>query len=160
MADEPQPEKIWDEYDWERFLQQQDRKTEKYMELLEKYIDHPERDQIIAREMGWTHLLNDDGERWAEEVEELFEEEMQAVSTTERAMMMTMPTRTNPKTMITKSTRFTRQRSRSRSGSISFSTNARKFSSTPQPSSSRRRLRFAVRSWQPPSATMISTRSA
>src|SRR5829696_2463953 len=77
MADAEEPDKIWDEYDWERFLQQQDRKTEKYMELLEKYIDHPERDQIIAREMGWTHLLNDDGERWAEEVEELFEEEMQ-----------------------------------------------------------------------------------
>ena len=62
--------------DWERFLQQQDRKTEKYMELLEKYIDHPDRDQIIAKEMGWTHLLNEDGERWAEEVEEMFEEEM------------------------------------------------------------------------------------
>src|SRR6185436_3887173 len=77
MADEPQPEKIWDEYDWERFLQQQDRKTEKYMELLEKYIDHPDRDQIIAREMGWNHLLNEGGERWAEEVEEMFEEEMQ-----------------------------------------------------------------------------------
>jgi phage pi2 protein 07 len=78
MADDPQPEKIWDEYDWERFLQQQDRKTERYMELLEKYIDHPDRDQIIAREMGWTHLLNEDGERWAEEVEEMFEEEMNA----------------------------------------------------------------------------------
>jgi hypothetical protein len=76
MADESQPEKIWDEYDWERFLQQQDRKTEKYMELLEKYIDHPERDRIIAREMGWTHLLNEDGERWAEEVQEMFEEEI------------------------------------------------------------------------------------
>jgi len=78
MADEHQPDKVWDEYDWERFLQQQDRKTEKYMELLEKYIDHPQRDQIIAREMGWTHLLNEDGERWAEEVEELFEEEMES----------------------------------------------------------------------------------
>src|SRR4051812_12908204 len=77
MADEQQPDRVWDEYDWERFLQQQDRKTEKYMELLEKYIDHPERDQIIAREMGWTHLLNEDSERWAEEVEELFDEEMQ-----------------------------------------------------------------------------------
>jgi hypothetical protein len=76
MADDPQPERIWDEYDWERFLQQQDRKTERYMELLEKYIDHPDRDQIIAREMGWTHLLDEDGERWAEEVEEMFEEEM------------------------------------------------------------------------------------
>jgi hypothetical protein len=79
MADDAQPEKIWDEYDWERFLQQQDRKTEKYMELLEKYIDHPDRDQIIAREMGWTHLLNEDGERWAEEVEDMFDEEMEGL---------------------------------------------------------------------------------
>jgi len=30
-------------------------------ELLEKYIDHPERDQIIAREMGWHHLLGEVG---------------------------------------------------------------------------------------------------
>jgi hypothetical protein len=71
--DEP-PEKIWDEYDWERFLQQQDQKTEKYMELLEKYIDDPNRDQIIAREMGWFHLLDKDGEKWAEEVDSHFEE--------------------------------------------------------------------------------------
>src|SRR6266436_3798889 len=35
-----EPEKTWDEYDWERFLQKQDHKTEKYMELMEKYIDH------------------------------------------------------------------------------------------------------------------------
>ncbi len=56
-----QPERVWDEYQWERFLQQQDRKTEQYMELLEKYMDHPERDQIIAREMGWSHLDGDGG---------------------------------------------------------------------------------------------------
>ena len=31
-----EPGRAWDEYDWERFLQQQDHKTEKYMELLEK----------------------------------------------------------------------------------------------------------------------------
>ncbi len=75
MPDEnEQPEKIWDEYDWERFLQQQDQKTEKYMELLEKYIDDPNRDQIIAREMGWYHLLDKDGEKWAEEVDSHFDE--------------------------------------------------------------------------------------
>jgi hypothetical protein len=74
MPDDEPPEKIWDEYDWERFLQQQDQKTEKYMELLEKYIDHPERDQIIAREMGWYHLLDQDGEKWAEEVDSHFDE--------------------------------------------------------------------------------------
>lgn len=54
-----EPGRAWDEYDWERFLQQQDHKTERYMELLEKYIDDPQRDQIIAREMGWTHLIHD-----------------------------------------------------------------------------------------------------
>jgi hypothetical protein len=77
MGDEPQPEKIWDEYDWERFLQQQDRKTERYMELLERYIDDPNRDQIIAKEMGWTHLLTADGEKWVEAVDEMFDEELE-----------------------------------------------------------------------------------
>ena len=77
MADNDEPEKIWDEYDWERFLQQQDRKTERYMELLEKYIDDPNRDQIIAREMGWYHLLDDEGRDWADSVDTLFTEEME-----------------------------------------------------------------------------------
>jgi len=66
MPEHNEPEKVWDEYEWERFLQQQDRKTERYMELLEKYIDDPERDQIIAREMGWSHLLEMDEPEWAE----------------------------------------------------------------------------------------------
>ena len=76
MAEPNEPDKIWDEYDWERFLQQQDRKTEKYMELLERYIDDPNRDQIIAREMGWNHLLDKDGREWAENVDSLFDEGM------------------------------------------------------------------------------------
>ena len=70
---EPEPDRVWDEYEWERFLQQQDHKTEKYMELLEKYLDHPQRDQIIAREMGWTQLLNSD--TWSDEVDALLAEE-------------------------------------------------------------------------------------
>ncbi len=64
-----QPERVWDEYQWERFLQQQDRKTEHYMDLLEKYMDHPDRDQIIAREMGWNHLLDGAEEDWIEEAD-------------------------------------------------------------------------------------------
>lgn len=67
------PERVWDEYDWERFLQQQDHKTEKYMELLEKYLDDPQRDQIIAREMGWTQLI--DSKDWSAEVDALLDEE-------------------------------------------------------------------------------------
>ncbi len=75
MPEDDQPEKVWDEYDWERFLQQQDRKTEKYMELLERYIDDPNRDQIIAREMGWNHLLNKEGRDWADHVDSQFSAE-------------------------------------------------------------------------------------
>ena len=66
MAESNEPEQVWDEYDWERFLQQQDRKTERYMELLEKYIDDPERDQIIAREMGWPYPVESEDFDWSE----------------------------------------------------------------------------------------------
>ena len=65
--------RMWDEYDWERFLQQQDGKTEKYMQLLERYLDDPRRDEIIAREMGWTQLL--DEQDWSAEVDALLDEE-------------------------------------------------------------------------------------
>jgi len=67
-----EPERMWDEYDWERFLQQQDGKTEKYMQLLETYLDDPRRDEIIAREMGWTRLL--DEKDWSAEVDALLDE--------------------------------------------------------------------------------------
>jgi hypothetical protein len=70
---EHEPERAWDEYDWERFLQQQDHKTEKYMELLEKYLDDPQRDQIIAQEMGWTQLL--EAKDWSAEVDALLDPE-------------------------------------------------------------------------------------
>src|SRR5438046_1675232 len=79
-AYEPEPDRVWDEYEWERFLQQQDHKTEKYMELLEKYLDHPQRDQIIAREMGWTQLLNEEeGDSWNDEVDAMLAEESRSV---------------------------------------------------------------------------------
>jgi len=66
-------ERVWDEYDWERFLQQQDQKTEKYMELLEKYLDDPQRDEIIAREMGWSQLP--DAKDWGAEVDALLNQD-------------------------------------------------------------------------------------
>ena len=69
---EGEPERIWDEYEWERFLQQQDGKTERYMQLLETYLDDPERDEIIAREMGWTQLL--ETKDWSAEVDALLDE--------------------------------------------------------------------------------------
>jgi hypothetical protein len=82
MADyDPDEERAWSEYDWERFLQQQDKRTEKYMDLLERYLDHPQRDQIIAAEMGWTHLTHSE-EEWLEEAE-LTESDEEAVAADE-----------------------------------------------------------------------------
>ncbi len=80
---ESEPDHTWDEYDWERFLQQQDHKTEKYMELLEKYLDDPQRDQIIAREMGWTQSLSQND--WSDEVDALLAEESEGEQTDTRA---------------------------------------------------------------------------
>jgi len=70
---EREPGRTWDEYDWERFLQQQDHRTEKYMDLLEKYLDDPHRDEIIAREMGWSQLLDD--KDWSAEVDALLNDD-------------------------------------------------------------------------------------
>jgi hypothetical protein len=78
-----EPDRVWDEYEWERFLQQQDHKTEKYMELLEKYLDHPQRDQIIAREMGWTQLSG--GEEWTDDADVALPEEAEDDEDEDRA---------------------------------------------------------------------------
>ena len=45
-----------DEFEWELFLRASDRRTTKLGELMEKYHNHPDRDRVIAREMGWTHI--------------------------------------------------------------------------------------------------------
>jgi len=68
--DESDFQEEWDEYEWERFLQQQDRNTEKYLGLLEKFMDHPERDRLIAREMGWQDASGNEDENFVAEMEE------------------------------------------------------------------------------------------
>ena len=45
---------VWDEDDWEEFLTRQDVLAAKYQELFETLLDHPKRDEIIAREMHWN----------------------------------------------------------------------------------------------------------
>jgi len=47
-------EKPWDENQWEVFLQEQDRKSQQYEELMEKFADEPNRDELVAGEMGWS----------------------------------------------------------------------------------------------------------
>ena len=49
-------DRAWDEYEWEAFLQEQDRQTERYIELEEQYRGLPDAEERIAREMGWELL--------------------------------------------------------------------------------------------------------
>jgi len=51
-------EEEWDEFRCEELLRESDARGEKYRQLLEKYLHHPDRDQIIAHEMGWTWMEN------------------------------------------------------------------------------------------------------
>lgn len=52
------PEEEWDEHDYEKFMKESDARTDKYMELLDKFGDSEEADELIAREMGWTEELS------------------------------------------------------------------------------------------------------
>ena len=56
------PEEEWDEHDYEKFLKESDARTDKYMELMDKYGDSDEAEAKIAKEMGW-----DSGEEMTEE---------------------------------------------------------------------------------------------
>ncbi|MFN7139449.1 MAG: hypothetical protein ACK4UN_08930 [Limisphaerales bacterium] len=58
-AHHPPEDKEWDEFDYERFMRESDARTDKYMELLEKYGDSPESEELIAREMGWEEELGE-----------------------------------------------------------------------------------------------------
>lgn len=53
---DPEADKPWDEFDYEKLLRESDERTEKYGKLLEKYEGHPDQERIVAREMGWTWL--------------------------------------------------------------------------------------------------------
>jgi hypothetical protein len=53
---DPDAEKPLDEFGYEKMMRESDNRTDKYMELLEKYEGHPDREKIVAREMGWEWL--------------------------------------------------------------------------------------------------------
>ena len=66
---------VWDEFRCEQLLRESDMTGEKYRRLLEQYADDPDRERIIAREMGWTWLdealaAEERGERPAAEEED------------------------------------------------------------------------------------------
>ena len=51
------PEAEWDEHDYEKLMKESDARTDKYMELQEKYGDSPDAEEKIAKEMGWLKDL-------------------------------------------------------------------------------------------------------
>ena len=54
----PSSDKPWNEQQWERFIQRSEARSARFEELLETLMYHPDRETLIAKEMGWDHLLN------------------------------------------------------------------------------------------------------
>jgi hypothetical protein len=65
------PEEEWDEHDYEKFLKESDARTQKYMELREKYGDSDEAEAKIAQEMGWDREDENDDEKERMSIEEM-----------------------------------------------------------------------------------------
>jgi hypothetical protein len=47
---------IWDEFRWEEFLKEQDKKIDRYMELFYRHRGDYYHDEMIARDMDWNWL--------------------------------------------------------------------------------------------------------
>lgn len=79
--DVPETLEEWTEFDWEKSLRESDARTNKYMELLEKYGDDPNAEAIIDKEMGWDEesrrRRRDEARARGEDV--LSEEELNAI---------------------------------------------------------------------------------
>jgi hypothetical protein len=76
MSEHDELEQPWNEAQWEKFLKESEVRSAKFGELLETLMDHPDRDAIIDREMGWDR--DDDespGMQWMEEALEDQEED-------------------------------------------------------------------------------------
>jgi hypothetical protein len=66
------PEAKWDEHDYEKFLKESDARTDKYLELQEKYGDLPDAEEKIAKEMGWLRELTpEEAEMESQRIEEM-----------------------------------------------------------------------------------------
>ena len=80
------PEAEWDEHDYEKFMKECDARTDKYMELGEKYGDSDEAEAKIAKEMGWNR---EDESETGDEDELMSIEEMNRI--TEEALNESLP---------------------------------------------------------------------
>jgi hypothetical protein len=57
-AGQPEDDRPWTEAQWEKFMKESDARSARYGELLETFMDHPQRDVVVAREMGWDGLAD------------------------------------------------------------------------------------------------------
>ena len=68
---EPDDELPWTEDQWEAFMKRSDVRSAKFGELFETLREHPDREDIIAKEMGWDRMRGQlDEEEAAARVEE------------------------------------------------------------------------------------------
>ena len=66
------PEQEWDEHDYEKFLKESDARTDKFLELQDKYGDSDEAEAKIAKEMGWDReLTQEEAELERQRIEEM-----------------------------------------------------------------------------------------
>ncbi|NOS71497.1 MAG: hypothetical protein HOP33_16420 [Verrucomicrobia bacterium] len=66
------PEAEWNEHDYEQLMKESDARTDKYMELQEKYGDSEEAEEKIAKEMGWVReLTEEEAEEERKRIEEM-----------------------------------------------------------------------------------------
>jgi hypothetical protein len=82
MEDHNEP---MDEFRWEEFMKKSDEIAEKLADLMEQYKDDPNLDNIIAREMGW-HIVSEEDENdraWISEMNEAVEETIEDERTEE-----------------------------------------------------------------------------
>jgi len=54
----PEDDASMDEFGWERFLRRQEPapRSSKFHAILNRYLHHPDRDRLVAREMGWDYF--------------------------------------------------------------------------------------------------------
>ncbi len=60
----------WTEEQWEQFMRTGDLRAARYGELMETLLDHPDRDDIIDKEMGWDRKRDDTDREWLAELEQ------------------------------------------------------------------------------------------
>jgi hypothetical protein len=58
MAHKEGENRPWTEEQWEKMMRESDLRAARFGELLETLMDHPNRDVVVAREMGWEELAD------------------------------------------------------------------------------------------------------